>query len=76
MNTTSREATVLSLIPKSSIGGASISALGAMSHNEVVALAGFGITLLSFGINLFFQWKKDKRETVLHAARLSKFQKD
>jgi hypothetical protein len=70
------EVSMLSLVPKSCIGGAGISTIGAMSHNDVISIAGFGITTLGFFVNLFYQYQKNKREEALNAAQISAIKKE
>lgn len=69
------EVSMLSLVPKSCIGGAGISTIGAMSHNDIISLSGFGITVLGFLINLFYQYQRNKREEALNTAQISAIKK-
>lgn len=67
---------MLSLIPKSSVGGASIGVIGALNHSEGIALAGLCITLLTFLTNVFFQIQKDRRDAALNAAQIRAINKE
>jgi hypothetical protein len=70
-----QEVSMLSLVPKSCIGGAGISTIGAMSQNDVISIAGFGITALGFLVNLFYQYQRNKREEALNTAQISAIKK-
>lgn len=70
-----REVSMFHLVPKSSIGGTAVITIGAMNHNELMALAGFVFTVLSFFINLHFQYLKNKRDAELNAAQIASIRK-
>lgn len=40
-----------------------------LAFNEWVALAGFLLMLLTFGVNTYFKWKADRREISLEEIR-------
>jgi hypothetical protein len=70
-NQTPREVQMFHLVPKSSVGGATVATVGAMNHNDALALAGFVVAVLGFLMNMFFQFRKDKREAALIAAKIA-----
>lgn len=71
-----REATLLSLVPKGSVGGASIATVGAMNHNDAMAVGGFVLAVLGFLVNVYFKVLANRREADLHAAQLAVFKKE
>lgn len=71
-----RGAQMISLIPKTTVGGTGIAAIGAVSHNEILALLGFTLSIGGFFINWYFQWKRDQRDAALHAAQLNKMNRE
>lgn len=68
--TTPREASVFVLIPKGSTVGAVGATAGTLTHNDVMALGGFALAVLGFLVNLYFKWRQDRRDAVLHAAQV------
>lgn len=71
-----REVSMMQLIPKSSLGGTAVATTGVVTHSETLALLGFGITVLSFFVNLYFQIQKHKREAELNAVQIASINKD
>ena len=71
-----RGAPMSSLIPKTTVGGTGIAAIGAVSHNELLAILGFVLSIGGFCINWYFQWKRDQRDAALHAAQLTKINRE
>lgn len=58
------EATATALATKLGMGGGSAaSAVGWLASNNTVVVTGLFVTILGFLINLYFQRRRDKRET-------------
>lgn len=66
----------MSLIPRSTLGGAGISAIGAMNTNEAMAVGGFVLAVLGFFVNLFFKIQENRRQTELHRAQVAAIRGD
>lgn len=49
-----------------------IAGWGALTFNETLMLVGTVIGLATFGVNLYFQKRRDKREQELHKARMDR----
>lgn len=45
---------------------------GALTFNESMMLIGTVLALATFGVNLYFQRRRDKREQELHKARMDR----
>jgi hypothetical protein len=65
------EVPMSSLIPKTSLFGAMISYLAAMDKDQFFAVVGLLITVAGFFINLYFQFRKDRRDAELHKAHIA-----
>lgn len=70
-----REASMLHLVPKSTLGGTAVIAIGTLTQTELMALIGFVFTVLSFFINWYFQFQKHKRDAELNAAQIASIKK-
>ena len=47
-------------------GGAATSIVGSLSNNEVLTIIGITTTALGFVVNLFYQYKRNKRSEEVH----------
>lgn len=52
-----------------------IAGWGALTFNETLMLVGTVIGLATFGVNLYFQKRRDKREQELHQERIKRMSK-
>lgn len=66
----STEAVVGTVATSTMKGGNVATVIGWMASNEAIALIGILITICGFIVNLYFQWKRDRREQELQRAKL------
>lgn len=60
-----------SLGAKAMEGGTVTTALGWLTSNNVIALLGLGVAVLGFIVNLYFQYRRDRREHEFQVAKLA-----
>lgn len=62
---------VASLANKTTVGGAAAGAVGWLVDINWIGLVGLGIAALGFLVNVYFSYRKDKRETAESEARIA-----
>lgn len=70
------DATIISGANKATAGGAAATAFGWFSQSNVISLIGLALAVSGFLISLYFQIKRDRRETELHLARMGALHED
>lgn len=51
-------------------GGAAVSVLGWLASSAAAAWFGAAIAAIGLAVNVYFNWKRDKREQMEHEARM------
>lgn len=71
-----RDATVISASSKIMGGGATASVFGWLASSDGMAAIGSVIAILGFILNAAFQYRRDKRDHLLHKAQMERLEKD
>ena len=64
------EELIISAASKTSVTGAAAGVVGTVSQVDILTLTGVLIAVAGFGVNLFFNWRRDRREHREHLARM------
>lgn len=64
------EEIIISAASKTSVTGAGAAVVGTVSQVDIMTLTGVLIAVAGFGVNLFFNWRRDRREHREHLARM------
>ena len=65
------EEMIISAASKATAGGAAAGVVGTVSQVDILTLTGVLIAVAGFGVNFFFQWRRDRREHKEHNARMA-----
>lgn len=65
------EELIISAASKTSVTGAAAGVVGTVSQVDILTLTGVMIAVAGFGVNFFFQWRRDRREHKEHKARMA-----
>ena len=58
---------------KATIGGSIMALFGGITATELAAVGGLVLAVLGFAVNLYFQWREDRRKSEEHLLRLAAF---
>ena len=58
---------------KATIGGSIVALFGGITATELAAVGGLVLAVLGFAVNLYFQWREDRRKSEEHLLRLAAF---
>ena len=58
---------------KATIGGGIMALFGGIMATELAAVGGLVLAVLGFAVNLYFQWREDRRKSEEHIIRLASF---
>ena len=58
---------------KATIGGGIMALFGGITATELAAVGGLVLAVLGFAVNLYFQWREDRRKSEEHLLRLAAF---
>ena len=58
---------------KATIGGSIMALFGGITATELAAVGGLVLAVLGFAVNLYFQWREDRRKSEEHIIRLASF---
>ena len=58
---------------KATIGGGIMALFGGITATELAAVGGLVLAVLGFAVNLYFQWREDRRKSEEHIIRLAAF---
>ena len=50
--------------------GAGVAAVGGLTHNDILAIAGITVAVAGFAVNWFYKYREDKRRQREHELRL------
>lgn len=64
------EELIISAASKASVTGAAAGVVGTVSQFDILTLTGVLIAVAGFGVNFFFQWRRDRREHREHMERM------
>lgn len=64
------EELIISAASKTSVTGAAAGVVGTVSQVDILTLTGVLIAVAGFGVNFFFQWRRDRREHREHLERM------
>ena len=56
---------------KATIGGSIMALFGGITATELAAVGGLVLAVLGFAVNLYFQWREDRRKSEEHIIRLA-----
>lgn len=56
---------------KTTMVGAGVLSFGGITANDLAVIVGLVLTVCGFLINLWFQWRRDRRERLEHEARMA-----
>ena len=65
--------TVTAVAQKTTIGGSIMALFGGITATELAAVGGLVLAVLGFAVNLYFQWREDRRKSEEHIIRLVSF---
>ncbi len=68
--------TVAAVASKMTYTGAGIAGVGWLGVNELVAIGGFVLALIGFGINWYYRARANRREEERHAAEMARLRGD
>ena len=58
---------------KATIGGSLMALVGGITATELAAVGGLVLAFFGFAVNLYFQWREDRRKSEEHIIRLASF---
>ena len=58
---------------KATIGGGIMALFGGITATELAAVGGLVLAFFGFAVNLYFQWREDRRKSEEHIIRLAAF---
>ena len=58
---------------KATIGGSIMALFGGITATELAAVGGLVLAFFGFAVNLYFQWREDRRKSEEHIIRLAAF---
>ena len=58
---------------KATIGGSIMALFGGITATELAAVGGLVLAFFGFAVNLYFQWREDRRKSEEHLLRLAAF---
>ena len=58
---------------KATIGGSIMALFGGITATELAAVGGLVLAFFGFAVNLYFQWREDRRKSEEHLLRLASF---
>ena len=58
---------------KATIGGGIMALFGGITATELAAVGGLVLAFFGFAVNLYFQWREDRRKSEEHIIRLASF---
>lgn len=65
--------TVTAVAQKTTIGGSLMALFGGITATELAAVGGLVLAFFGFAVNLYFQWREDRRKSEEHLLRLAAF---
>lgn len=65
--------TVTAASQKATIGGSIMALFGGITATELAAVGGLVLAFFGFAVNLYFQWREDRRKSEEHLLRLAAF---
>lgn len=65
--------TITAASQKATIGGSIMALFGGITAAELAAVGGLALAFLGFIVNLYFQWKEDRRKSEEHLLKLAAF---
>ena len=65
--------TITAVAQKTTIGGSLMALFGGITATELAAVGGLALAFLGFIVNLYFQWREDRRKSEEHIIRLASF---
>ena len=65
--------TVTAASQKATIGGSIMALFGGITATELAAVGGLVLACAGFLVNLYFQWREDRRKSEEHLLRLAAF---
>ena len=65
--------TVTAVAQKTTIGGSIMALFGGITATELAAVGGLVLAFFGFAVNLYFQWREDRRKSEEHIIRLASF---
>lgn len=65
--------TVTAVAQKTTIGGSLMALFGGITATDLAAVGGLVLAVLGFAVNLYFQWREDRRKSEEHIIRLASF---
>ena len=65
--------TITAASQKATIGGSLMALFGGITATELAAVGGLALAFLGFIVNLYFQWREDRRKSEEHIIRLASF---
>lgn len=71
MNKDHIDTAVTAAASKATYAGAAVTGAGKVLNAETVMLIGLIVTIAGFLVNVFFQWRRDRRERREHEARMA-----
>ena len=65
--------TVTAVAQKTTIGGSIMALFGGITATDLAAVGGLVLACAGFLVNLYFQWREDRRKSEEHLLRLAAF---
>lgn len=65
--------TITAASQKATIGGSLMALFGGITATDLAAVCGLVLAVLGFAVNLYFQWREDRRKSEEHIIRLVSF---
>jgi len=65
--------TITAASQKATIGGSLMALFGGIAATELAAIGGLVLACAGFLVNLYFQWREDRRKSEEHIIRLASF---
>ncbi|OWT62027.1 holin [Candidimonas nitroreducens] len=65
------DATVTTIASRTTYGGAGASAVGWAANIDWLTVVGVAVAVIGLAVNVYFQIRRDRRESVLNQARIA-----